>query len=627
MATSASCSASFGGGNGNVTMTMTRTGVNVDGNYDLWTATLTKYYKWNISSSATKYGSMWANGVLIWSGGVTIGGSGTKTLATVTNIKIPHDSNGGKHFDFSFSQELKVTLSGSYVGSVSASGGIDCDVIPRATKPYCSPASVYFGNSVTIKTPRASSDFGHVITYSFYDKTEQIADNQWNDEFKWTVPTSLISKMPNASQFYICFRVDTYSRSGKFIGSNYCTLDVVLPSGYGPTVTGITYTNEDTAIANRFGASTIIQGVSKVKCNVSTSTKNGATITYYQNEIDGQSIPGPNSFFTTQPLKSSGTVVLKSTVTDSRGQKATLSKNISVTEWHSPTVKNVSAQRWNVTSNKADDEGTAVKITYSFSVAPVNNKNDKTVMIQYKNGEVWTTLATYTDSYSAENKVYISSDGKFSTDNAYSFRVLVKDYFTTDGVAAYAAIVPSFKLLDFSADGKGIGVGCKAESGKLKVDMPLEAQSYNGYTFDFDTENQTDTWIPVLKDGKLQHRVMQPMGWSTPVTLGSTCGITFKYRYNGYFVFLYYDGSFSNNTGFSAGTGYYPGDGNLPNLIGGIGNFFSAVATDNRYRLAIRYYPSLSSNKLALISMDSVTVAKGAYITGFVMIPRVLASK
>ena len=530
MATYATCSASFGGGNGNVTMTMTRTGVNVDGNYDLWTATLTKYYKWNINSNATKYGSMWANGALIWSGGVTIGGSGTKTLATVTNIKIPHDNNGGKHFDFSFSQELKVTLSGNYVGSVSASGGIDCDVIPRATKPYCSPASVYFGNSVTIKTPRASSDFGHVITYSFYDKTEQIADNQWNDEFKWTVPTSLISKMPNASQFYICFRVDTYSRSGKFIGSNYCTLDVVLPSGYGPTVTGITYTNEDAAIAKRFGASTIIQGVSKVKCNVSTSTKNGATITYYQNEIDGQSIPGPNSFFTTQPLKSSGTVVLKSTVTDSRGQKAALSKNIAVTPWWSPTVKNVSAQRWNVSTNKADDNGTAVKIIYSFSIATVANKNDKTVMIQYKDGETWTTLATYTDSYSGENKVYISSAGKFSTDNAYSFRVLVKDYFTTDGVAAYAAIVPSFKLLDFSADGRGIGVGCKAETGKLKVDMPLEAQSFNGYVLDFETQNQVDTWVLVKKEEKIQHLWI---GWSPWYSCGTNaCGVKLQYRYN-----------------------------------------------------------------------------------------------
>ena len=613
MATSASCSAAFGGGNGNVTMTMTRTGVNVDGNYDLWTATLTKYYKWNINSNATKYGSMWANGVLIWSGGVTIGGSGTKTLATVTNIKIPHDSNGSKHFDFSFSQELKVTLSGNYVGSVSASGGIDCDVIPRATKPYCTPGTVKFGESVTIKTPRASSDFGHVITYSFYDKTEQIADNQWNDEFKWTVPTSLISKMPNASQFYICFRVDTYSRSGKFIGSNYCTLDVVLPSGYGPTVTGITYTNEDSTIANRFGASTIIQGVSKVRCNVSTSTKNGATITYYNNEIDGQLIPGPNSFFTTQPLKSSGTVVLKSTVTDSRGQKASLSKNISVTEWHSPTVKNVTAQRWNVTSNKADDEGTAVKITYSFSIAPVNSKNDKNVMIQYKNGETWTTLATYTNSYSGENKVYISSAGKFSTDNAYSFRVLVKDYFTTDGVAAYAAIAPSFKLLDFSADGRGIGVGCKAESGKLKVDMPLEAPTINGYTLDLDTENTKDTWIPVLTDKKVQHRVI---GWSQWYSCGvNGCGITLKYRYNDGLKLceINWDGSLTAPIGGNTG-GYIWS--NFPNDKKPRQNVFVPAVYPGG-TLVVRFYPTANDgtkNQWTITSLkDNVN---SAYVCG-----------
>ena len=611
MATSASCSASFGGGNGNVTMTMTRTGVNVDGNYDLWTATLTKYYKWNINSSATKYGSMWANGVLLWSGGVTIGGSGTKTLATVTNIKIPHDSNGGKHFDFSFSQELKVTLSGNYVGSVSASGGIDCDVIPRATKPYCSPASVYFGNSVTIKTPRASSDFGHVISYSYCDTNVQIADNQWNDEFKWTVPTSLINKMT-----YMTFKVDTYNRAGKYIGTNYCRLDLVLPSGYEPTVTGITYTNEDAAIAKRFGASTIIQGVSKVKCNVSTSTKNGATITYYQNEIDGQSIPGPNSFFTTQPLKSSGTVVLKSTVTDSRGQKATLSKNISVTQWWSPAVKNVTAQRWNVSTNKADDEGTAVKITYSFSIAPVANKNDKSVMIQYKNGETWTTLATYTDSYSGENKVYISSNGKFSTDNAYSFRVLVKDYFTTDGVASYAAISPSFKLLDFSADGRGIGVVCKAESGKLKVDMPLEAQSFNGYVFDFDTLNQVDTWVPVLKDKKIQHRVIPTFEWSGWISCGTNgCGIKLQYRYNSAFklVELNWDGAVNATIGNNT-MGYmwegFPVDKSPKK------NVFIPVQTQSS-DLTLRFYPvtnDITANHWTLTAMHG-TVST-AYVCG-----------
>lgn len=617
MATSSSCSASFASGNGNVTMTMTRTSVNVDGNYDLWTAKLTMYYKWNINSSATKYGSMWANGVLIWSGGVSVGISGgTKTLATVTNIKIPHDNNGGKHFDFSFSQELKVTLSGKYVGSVSASGGIDCDVIPRATKPYCSPASVYFGNSVTIKTPRASSDFGHVISYSYYDTNVQIADNQWNDEFKWTVPISLIDKMTNASQSYLTFKVDTYNRAGKYIGTNYCRLDLLMPSGYEPTITGITYTNDDTTIANRFGTSTIIQGISKVKCNVSTSTKNGATITYYYNEIDGQILQGPNTWFVTQPIKSSGTVVLKSTVTDSRGQKATLSKNIVVTEWYSPTVKNVSAQRWNISTNKADDDGTAVKITYSFSIAPVASKNDKTVVIQYKNGETWTTLVTYTNAYSGENKIYISSAGKFSTDNAYSFRVLVKDYFTTDGVAAYAAIVPSFKLLDFSADGRGIGVGCKAESGKLKVDMPIEAQSYNGYAFDFDTENQTDTWILVLKDGKIQHRVIPTFEWSGWISCGRNgCGITLKYRYNSAFklVELNWDGSVNATIGNNT-MGYmwegFPIDKSPKK------NVFIPVQTQSS-DLTLRFYPvtnDITANHWTLTAMHG-TVST-AYVCG-----------
>lgn len=617
MATSSSCSASFASGNGNVTMTMTRTSVNVDGNYDLWTAKLTMYYKWNINSSATKYGSMWANGVLIWSGGVSVGTSGgTKTLATVTNIKIPHDNNGGKHFDFSFSQELKVTLSGHYVGSVSASGGIDCDVIPRATKPYCSPASVYFGNSVTIKTPRASSDFGHVISYSYYDTNVQIAANQWNDEFKWTVPISLIDKMTNSSQSYLTFKVDTYNRAGKYIGTNYCRLDLVLPSGYEPTVTGITYTNEDAAIAKRFGASTIIQGVSKVKCNVSATAKNGASITYYYNEIDGQIILGPNSFFTTQPLKSSGTVTLKSTVTDSRGQKAALSKNISVTQWWSPTVKNVTAQRWNVSTNKADDEGTAVKITYSFSIAPVANKNDKSVMIQYKNGETWTTLATYTDSYSGENKVYISSAGKFSTDNAYSFRVLVKDYFTTDGVASYAAIAPSFKLLDFSADGRGIGVGCKAESGKLKVDMPLEAQSFNGYKFDFETENQIDTWVLVKKEEKIQHLWI---GWSPWYSCGTNaCGVKLQYRYNSALRLceLNWDGVVNVAIGGNS-MGYmwtgFPAD-KKPK-----GNMFIPVPNSAADAgLVIRYYPvtnDITKGNFTLTSLRNTI--NNVYICGF----------
>lgn len=111
--------------------------------------------------------------------------------------------------------------------------------------------------------------------------------------------------------------------------------------------------------------------------------------------------------------------------------------------------------------------------------------------------------------------------------------------------------------------------------------------------------------------------------WSNTVTLGSSYGITFKYRYNKDYVYLMYGGTFNNNVGFSAGTGYSPGDGELPSLIGGVGNFLSPIATDNRYNLAIRYFPTgATSGRLALISLDTVTVAKGVYIEGYVLIPR-----
>lgn len=114
--------------------------------------------------------------------------------------------------------------------------------------------------------------------------------------------------------------------------------------------------------------------------------------------------------------------------------------------------------------------------------------------------------------------------------------------------------------------------------------------------------------------------------WSDTTMLSSIFGIKFGYRYNEDYVYLTYGGTFSNNVGFSAGTGYTPGHGNLPVLIGGMGNFLFPVVTDSRYRLAIRYYPDGSTtDKLALISMDNTTVAKGTYIQGYVLIPRYLA--
>lgn len=205
------------------------------------------------------------------------------------------------------------------------------------------------------------------------------------------------------------------------------------------------------------------------------------------------------------------------------------------------------------------------------------------------------------DGSSSKNIFKVSSDGYFTANRIYNDNIDVSNTLNVTSIKSYAndTINMNTNNINFISNNSN-------NNGELRI-------------------NGDDSVSKFEFNKPISATRLSNLEWSGVVTLGKTCGITFKYRYNEYFVFLLYDGSFSNNTGFSAGTGYSPGDGNLPMLIGGIGNFLSAVATDNRYRLAIRYYPSLSNNRLALISMDSTTVAKGAYISGFVLIPRHLA--
>nr|DAF72303.1 MAG TPA: protein of unknown function DUF859 [Caudoviricetes sp.] len=202
---------------------------------------------------------------------------------------------------------------------------------------------------------------------------------------------------------------------------------------------------------------------------------------------------------------------------------------------------------------------------------------------------------------SPTNAVYINEKGEVTAKRIYNENIDVSNMLNVTSIKSYAndAIIMKTNNINLISNNNN-------NNGELR---------FNG----------ADNVSKFVFNKPISATRLSNLEWSSTVTLGNVLGITFKYKYNEYFVFLTYDGSFNGNHGFSAGTGYSPGDGDLPMLIGGMGNFLSPIATDNRYRLAIRYYPSLSSNKLALISMDSLAVSKGVYISGFVLIPRHLA--
>ena len=145
--------------------------------------------------------------------------------------------------------------------------------------------------------------------------------------------------------------------------------------------------------------------------------------------------------------------------------------------------------------------------------------------------------------------------------------------------------------------------------------MPLEAQSFNGYVFDFDTENQVDTWVPVLTDKKIQHKVI---GWSDWISCGTNgCGITLKYRYNDGLKLceLNWDGvvnaPIGGNTSGYIWTGF-PAD-KKPK-----GNIFIPVPNSAAEAgLVIRYYPvtnDMTKGNFTLTSLKNNV--NDAYICG-----------
>lgn len=206
------------------------------------------------------------------------------------------------------------------------------------------------------------------------------------------------------------------------------------------------------------------------------------------------------------------------------------------------------------------------------------------------------------DGSSSKNIFKVSSDGYFTANRIYNDNIDVSNTLNVTSIKSYAndTINMNTNNINFISNNSN-------NNGELRI-------------------NGDDSVSKFEFNKPISATRLSNLEWSSAVTLGKACGITFKYRYNEYFVFLSYDGNFSNNTGFSAGTGYTVNHGDLPMLIGGIGNFLFPVATDSRYRLAIRYYPAGSAtDKLALISLDTATVAKGVYISGFVIIPRHLA--
>lgn len=389
----------------------------------------------------------------------------TVQLASWTG-DISHGSDGSKKLDCSGS----FSISGSsYLSGGSISCSIQLESIPRATKPTLSASSVALGSAVTIKIAPAVSSWTHNIYY-------RIGSGNWTcfatgvkANYSWTVPLTIANSYPTATSGTITIGLNTYNGSTQIGGTQTVNLNITIPASVAPSVSAIAVSEAASGLSN-FG---YVQTKSKLKIVATASGAYSSSIRSYAYTIGSQSYTGiENTYTMGEEVRDSGTVAVTVTVTDSRGRTTGKTVNITVLAYSPPQITHFECTRCGDANGSANANGQYLKVTFGYSVSPLNNKNKASYLLRhsvYDDGK-WSGLVSGTDyTYSG---TYISATAILSTSSTYQVGLVVTDSFGT--ASFYKEIGTAVRLLSYIVKRFAIAIGKIPEIDNI-FDVALES--------------------------------------------------------------------------------------------------------------------------------------------------------
>lgn len=395
----------------------------------------------------------------------TLSGNQKRQIMTQT-VTVRHNTDGTRSVSMSFGLYLYATLSGTKFRWIyaPASGSVSAtlDTIPRASKPTLSASTIELGKTLTIYTNRASSAFTHKLLYGWYG-TEyvQIAANV-GASHTWTVPLTFANNIPDATKGWGTIRCETYSGSTK-LGTAEVTFTATVPASMKPTCSLQVLDATDTK--DTYGS--LVKTLSKLYVKTTATPSYNSPITAYRVTANGQQYTAAE--ITTGVLTAAGTTTVSAYVTDKRGRvSTTASASFPVLDYIEPKVTALSVHRCNEDGTE-DENGEYIKATFSAAVTALNNKNTATYTLQYKKstaGEYTTVnLSALANKYTVTNHNYI-----FAADSDASYNIVVTVADNHGSGSRETSASTAFTLMNWSADGTGMGVGkVSEESNTLEV--------------------------------------------------------------------------------------------------------------------------------------------------------------
>lgn len=415
-----------------------------------WTSTQTGESYNGYTRTAYYYVSVNGGSETRYSVSYTLPKASTKVIVDTT-ITVAHKADGtGK---VAVRTWMNTGLS---AGEIEKSASLTLDTIPRATTPTLSASSVFMGDAVTIRTPRASSSFTHNLAYKFAGSDWKSIATGVGTSYSWTVP-DLAASIPSATSGTVTIRCITYNGSAS-VGTKTVLLTAKVPTSVVPTISKVTVTEATSGIAAQFGA--FIQNKSTLKVVITAAGAKGSTIKSYSTTLDGSKYTGGS--WTSDTLTGSGTLSLVTTVTDSRGRTAKKTTSISVLAYTPPKVSRFEVFRANA-DGTTNQDGLYLLLSYAYTVSSLGGKNTALMEITYKRStETDWSSAIYTSTSTASAAKDVVDTPTFSIDYQYDIRLTLTDWFGSTSTYTQA-LLSGAVIFDLLANGLGIAFGKTAE--------------------------------------------------------------------------------------------------------------------------------------------------------------------
>ena len=323
----------------------------------------------------------------------------------------------------------------------TASAGATLTVDPPASSFELNRATVEMdGTSVITATiDPINSAYNHDVTFSLdatRTSTANVASGSTTRSF--TVPLAWCVGVPGATSATASCTVVTKNGT-TVIGSLSTSFTVTVPASVMPGAALAV------SVVDGFNG-LYLKG--KSKCRL-TSTFTGAQgSTLVSQSLTGGGYSGSSSPFITGVLNAAGTQAMSVTVTDSRSRQKTATQSITVTDYASPSILNVTAYRSDAAGNLLDTGGN-IALTASFLVAAIAGNSGTGSIRKRIAGGTWETAL----AISHNTKVVLTGA---LPENAYEVEITLID--TVGTASLYSTTIRQAQFaFDFRNDRAALG--------------------------------------------------------------------------------------------------------------------------------------------------------------------------